>query len=116
VTLKAWPKSVQGTQYEHMFSGLFSNLDIAPSVGIAARYMVCMPPTSTAMRVNLSPLSVMVISVSTKFITQPILLGVTDLSESRRYPLPAGQSHPEPACHIRHIPQPDEPGAMLGGN
>jgi len=44
------------------------------------------------------------------------LVEVTDLSESGRYPLPAGRGHSEPAGKVEYVPQPDKPGAMLGGN
>ena len=32
------------------------------------------------------------------------------------YPLPAGYSHPEPACYIRHLPEADKAGAVFGRN
>jgi hypothetical protein len=54
----------------------------------AARYMVCMPPASTAMRLKLLPLSVVLI----------------DPSETRSYPPSAGRGHSEPAGKVNHVP------------
>jgi hypothetical protein len=34
----------------------------------------------------------------------------------RRYHVPTSESHPEPSCEVRHVIQPDQPGAMFSGN
>jgi hypothetical protein len=36
--------------------------------------------------------------------------------ESRRDAPPAGPSHPQPTGQVHHVPEPDQPGAVFGGD
>jgi hypothetical protein len=65
---------------------------------------------------NAALLSPLLKVVAAKAVSVMLGLRSAGLFQSRRQPPPAGCGHPEPTAKVRHVPEPDQPGAMFGWN